>query len=139
MQYVVAHHVGRLLEARVFALTTAAEASAYLDELAQEIQKIEGQPVLVADHRPVLVYPPEVTDVLVSAFRVNNALLERVAILVSPENALLQLQLARVVREASGPKRKVFHSAEMAMAFVRTDLTPEEIHRANAFLEEELA
>ena len=117
----------RLVLARVFALPTVAAAQAYSAACAAEIgSAVGGRPILLADHRAVRLYPPDVTDALCAVFRINNALIERIAILVSPSNATLHMQLQRITREAGGDVRRVFTRAAEATEFLEPSLSPSE-------------
>ena len=136
--YTLQTRVGRLIEARVLRLADRAEADGYAERLRQETA---GHPqqrpaVLLADHRPVRVYPPPVTDRLVELFQVMNTRLERIAILVSPTNATLLLQLERLVREARFPMRRVYREPEGAIEHLSDALDAPELARARAFLAE---
>jgi hypothetical protein len=130
--------VGRLIEARVFRLADRAEADVYSERLRRETtaHAAERPAVLLADHRPVVVYPQPVTDRLVELFQLMNTRLERVAIVVAPTNATLLLQLERLVREARFPKRRVFREPAGALEHLREALDPAELARARAFLAE---
>ncbi|MGE0787849.1 MAG: hypothetical protein AB7S26_19400 [Sandaracinaceae bacterium] len=135
-RYEIAVREGRLLEARVFGLWSAEEADAYSAALASEVKAHANALVLCADHRPVKVYPPEVTDRLVSLFKQMNSRLERIAILVAPSNATLFLQLERVVRESQFDRRRVLRDAEEGLRHLAPSLSRRELDRARAFLAE---
>jgi hypothetical protein len=137
-RYTAANRVGRLVEARVFSLTTREDADAYSRDLGIEIMRVASRtrPVLCADHRPVGVYPQAAADRLVELFTQMNARLERVAIIVARSNAVLAMQLTRLVREASFTGRKVVHTAEEAHAHLAPVLEPDELGRMRAFLDE---
>lgn len=126
--------VGRLVEARVFRLMTVADVEGYGRAFPRHM--LHGQPILLADHRPVVIYPQEVVDKLIEIFRHLNRYWERVAILIAPTNATLQLQLQRAVRESQNPSRRVFTDGREACRFLGELLTPEELARAEAFLDE---
>ncbi len=137
-EYTLETRVGRLLEARVHAIGSLEEADAYSEAIRLEaIKQPRGVGVLCADHRPVAVYPPTVTDRLVQLFKLMNDHLERVAILVSPTNAVLLLQLQRIVREANFTRRRVVTSPAEALEHLRGGLpTAQERARAEAFVRE---
>jgi hypothetical protein len=65
-----------------------------------------------------------------------NERLERVAILVAQSNATLNLQLARIVREAGFTARRVFLDVRQAEAHLATVLEPSELTRMREFLAE---
>lgn len=129
---------GRLVEARVHALWTREDADAYSQELGRLIlsQPRHPTPVLCADHRPVAVYPPAVTDRLVELFQQMNTRLERIAIIVSSTNALMYLQLERLVREAGFDKRRVFQDSTLATRHLEQGLDAREVARLRQFLGE---
>jgi hypothetical protein len=136
--YVVEVRAGRLLEARVFGLRGRDEVDAYAREIAVQIMRLPStvRPVLCADHRPVAIYPQPAADRLTELFVQMNERLERVAILVAPTNATLNMQLARLVREAAMPHRRVFQDARQAEAHLATVLAPSELARMREFLSE---
>jgi hypothetical protein len=131
-------HTGKLIEARVFELKTAAHADEYARALAAAVARlpIAARPVLCADHRPVAIYPQEVADRLAELFTQMNSRLVRVAILVARSNATLTLQLNRIVREAAYENRKVFFDAPAATAWLTPELAPNEKLRLQQFLAE---
>jgi hypothetical protein len=124
---------GRLVFARVHVLASVAEVQSYFGACAAEIRLAGRRPLLLADHRPAVVYSPAVTDALFEAFRTNNDLLERVAILVSPANAVLQMQLNRITRDAGGSKRRVFQDPGAALGFLADLLSEPEARAVTAF------
>lgn len=128
--------VGRLVEARVFSLRDRGEADQYSRDLGRVIvgSKTPLPPVLCADHRPVAVYSQDVSDRLSELFGVMNSKLARVAILVSPTNATLRMQLARIVREAGFTERRVFVEAREGQQFLDEVLDASERARLDQFL-----
>lgn len=134
--FTVERRVGRLVEARVFRLATAAEVGDYAHAFARHLSAPSGRPLLVADHRSVVIYAQEVVDALIDLFRVMNRHWERVALIIAPTNATLSLQLQRVVRESRNPSRRLFTDAREACRFLGELLQPDELARADAFLDE---
>jgi hypothetical protein len=132
--FTVERRVGRLVEARVFRLMAVADVEQYGRAFPRHL--LNGHPILLADHRPVVIYPQDVVDRLIEMFRGLNRSWERAAIMISSTNATLQLQLQRVVREAHNPSRRVFTDSREACRFLSETLTPEELARADAFLDE---
>jgi len=131
------NRVGRLIEARVNALRTPADADAYARALRELVVKLGEPPVLCADHRPVAIYPQAVADRLGELFVQMNTRLVRVAILVARTNATLSMQLERIVREARSPHRRVFYDAEPALDHLAPALDAHELVAARVFLESE--
>ena len=133
--YTITPSVGRLIEARVFQLLTREEADEYSRALADVVKSMAGiSPVLCADHRPVKIYPQPPADRLAELFTHMNSRLESVAILVSPTNATLGLQLDRIVREVKNDRRRAFRDPEDALAHLRPSLDDREMARVAMFL-----
>lgn len=133
-QFELSTKVGRLIEARVLRLTTREDADAYSRALAQEVRHHRAAPILVADHRPVAIYPQAAADRLIELFQDMNSRLERIAILVAPTNATILMQLERIAREAGFEKRKVFREPTQALVHLGQSLNEAELDRARAFL-----
>lgn len=136
--FVVEAHVGRLVEARVFRLSTAEEVDEYIGRIATVVESMPSGStgVLVADHRPAEIYPQPVTDKLVELFQVMNSRLERVAIVTGVDKATLYMQLRRIVRAAHNDARQVFQDTPTALRHLATALTPAELERAREFLDD---
>jgi hypothetical protein len=128
--------VGRLVEARVTSLFTREDADAYGLAVATAAMRASGAPVLLADHRAVRIYPQPAADRLVELFRPNNTRYARIAVVVSPLNATLRMQLERLVREARSDHRRVCTEADAALEHLASSLDPRELERARAFLAE---
>lgn len=130
--------LGRVIEARVFALKTREEADVYAKALADVVAQAPAtmQPILCADHRPVRIYPQPAADRLTELFQNMNTRLDRIAILVSRSNATLFLQLQRIAREAGYENRRVMHEPQEAVAHLQDSLSPEERIRVREFLAE---
>lgn len=135
MQFSIETRAGKLIEARVFNLPDAAAVAAYATGLQEAARPLREQgPVLLADHRPVSIYAPEVADALAHLFRGFNSVIVRAALVAAPSNATLIMQLGRLVREASNPGRRLFTNAADATTFLDASLTREERARAATFL-----
>ncbi len=135
LPYTVEPSVGRLIEARVFRLVTREDADEYSRALSRVVSSMAGvAPVLCADHRPVRVYPQAPADRLAELFTHMNSRLESVAILISPTNATLGLQLDRIVREVKNDQRRAFRSTSDALAHLGSSLNDREMAQASRFL-----
>lgn len=134
--YLVETHVGRLIEARVFKLATAAEVDIYIRAIAAEVERLPkgSNGVLCADHRPAEIYPQPVTDRLIELFQVMNSRLSRIAIVTGAEKATLYMQLRRIVREARYEARQVFQDTPPSLEHLALALAPDELARARVFL-----
>jgi hypothetical protein len=130
--------VGRLIEARIFDLRTSDDAEVYSAAMRAHILRLPTakQPILLADHRPIVIYPQAAADRLVELFTQMNAQLERVAIIAAPSNATLVLQLNRIVREAAYARRRVVFTPDDVVSHLAAALDSGELARARAFLDE---
>jgi hypothetical protein len=134
-KFSVVRHTGRLVEARVFALWTEADAVEYAKKLELVVRTLAGQrPVLLADHRPVRVYPTSVAERLIQLFTDMNLSLERVALVVTQGNVPLTLQLQRLVDDAENSRRKLFSDPASAVTHLSVALDDAERRRATDFL-----
>lgn len=125
---------GRVVLARVRKLTTVADVDAYAAAFTKlRLTELEA-PVLCADHRPVAIYPQPVTTKLISLFTGLNVLWSRAALLIAPSNAMLSLQLDRVVRDAQNPSRRVFQAPAQGIAFLAEVCTEDETACIREFL-----
>lgn len=135
--FTVSRSVGRVLEARVFDLRTTADAEQYARAIYLAARgELGTKAVLLADHRPVRVYPAEVADHLVLLFTTMNMQLERASLLALRDNAVLSLQLQRLVREAQYDPRRVFFDPAAALEHLAPALNADENRRVAAFVAE---
>jgi hypothetical protein len=130
----VENHVGRLVEARVFALADRAAADAYGLAVAAAAVRVGSGAVLCADHRAVRIYPEAAAERLIDLFRPNNKRFARITLVIAPTNATLLLQLERLVRTAGSDMRRVFREPESALEHLAVALEAAERARARAFL-----
>lgn len=137
-RYTVASTVGRLIEARVVALTNVADVDDYIGGIAEAAARLPAglQGVLCADHRPAELYTQPVTDRLTESFQLMNSRLSRVAIITGVTKRTLYMQMRRIAREAEYEARQVFQTAEPGLAHLKSVLTLGELRRAEAFLAE---
>lgn len=135
----VANVVGKLVEARVFALADRAAADDYGLQVAAAAVRVGSGAVLCADHRAVRIYPEAAAERLIELFRPNNKRFARITLVIAPTNATLLLQLERLVRTAGSDMRRVFREPEGALEHLAVALDPEERARARAFLGERVA
>lgn len=124
---------GQLIEVRVFSLKSLDDANDYAATLGAQVMTAAA-PVLLADHRPVVIYPQNVASRLVDLFTKMNERLARAAIVAARTNATMLLQLERLVREAASAKRRVFVDVDQAAQHLAPALTATELSRARAFL-----
>jgi hypothetical protein len=130
--------VGRLSEARIFALRSRKDVEDYATAFGTHLIRLPHgtQAILCADHRPVTIYAQEVADQLLEMLKPLNVHLERVAIVAAPSNATFAMQLDRIVRAAGYAARKVVSAPEDAIQHLAPVLTPQELKRVREFLGE---
>ena len=134
--YCVECRVGRFVEARLLVPRTAVEVEAFAEELRRVFAMAAGKCVICADWRAAVLLAPEVADALVDLLRRGNPYVDRSAILLSGDNALFNLQVERVVREAKNPARRTFRQAAPMRAWLAQVLGNEERLRMHEFLVE---
>ena len=66
----------------------------------------------------------------------GNRRFSRSAVLLSPGDATLSLQVERLFRDAENPDRRAFRSSSQMLAWLTEVLTPAETRRAQEFIEE---
>jgi hypothetical protein len=116
---------GQLVVARVRRLATPDDVDAYIRAFAPVLVGGVAR-YLCADHRPATVYSPAVADRLVEIFTSLNRTWARAALIVSPLNATMNMQLTRVVGAPKNPERRLFADAESAEAFLSDVLSHDE-------------
>jgi len=126
--------VGRVVELRVEALHTAEDVEAYAKAIDRVVSASRERAIICADHRPVGIYSPAVTDALVAMFTTLNSRIERAALIASPTNATFVLQLQRIVREAENSQRRVFLDPHKMVIWLSDVLTRHEIAQVRAHL-----
>lgn len=132
--FTLERRTGRVVEARIIKLANDEHADRYMRAFTPPL--LRGRPILLADHRPVVIYTQSVAAKLIELFTSLNVHWERVAIVIAPTNATLTMQLSRVVRESANPSRRVFTDAAEACRFLAETLTGAEVSRARDFLDE---
>lgn len=134
--FTVDRQQGRLVEAHVKELPDRAAADAYYQAITAAVLGVAApqKAVIFADHRAVLIYPPDVADRLVELFTSVNRRVERAALMVSRTNATVSLQIERIVRESANPHRRVFYEPVPCEAFLNEVLSPVERTRLRRLL-----
>jgi hypothetical protein len=128
--------VGRLVEARLFALQNVDEVTAFQGAMRDAFRRAGPKSVICADWRAANLLAPDVADALIALLRVGNAFFERSAILLGTEQALFGMQVERVVREAANPARRTFREPLTMRRWLAEVLNAEEVRRMNEFFRE---
>lgn len=127
--------VGRLVQARLKWLGTAADVAAFQGAMQRAFAKAGPNSVICADWREALVLPSEASDALIGLLREGNRRFLRSAVLLSPGDATFALQVERLFREAGNPERRAFRAPAPMLAWLEEVLTPLERRRAGEFLD----
>jgi hypothetical protein len=100
---------GRLVTYRVRQPVDDGNAEHAGQELRRVIERIEGRVVVCTDLTDARTFAPSTTERFVRVMKADNPRLERSAILLASHAATFTLQLERMLREATGAARRVFH------------------------------
>jgi len=130
--WTVSNSVGKLVEARLKSTDSDALA-ACLDAIAQTVARAPCAVVGILDLSQVRVFGREDAELILALMRKDNPRVERTAI-VTNADALLAMQMDRLVRAAGLPHRRVFRVATRALSWLAEVLSPEERARAHAFM-----
>lgn len=128
---------GRLLEIRVAAgYRAVSDVDHMIGMIEERVAKLPpGEKyAIAADWRPVHVMPPDTAARAREMLLAVNPRVTRSSVLTSPENRTVNLQVARIIREAENPNRRHFASADEMHAWLSEVLTPEESARLKTFL-----
>lgn len=134
--FLVSNPVGRLITTRLFALPSRAAAVEFAERFTEVTARVPGVVMICADYRPITIFSPEVADVLLSLMAAHNSRVERSAILAMPEHATHSLQTARLAKSSGHQMRRRFTSDVEMLSWLGEALTPAELQRARAFLDE---
>ena len=136
-----ASHVGRLIELRLSGTPTLEDAERFERDahacITRAVRQMKRAVIVCSDLRATHLFRPEVTDRLIHTMRGANPDLERNGMLGNG-SALLTLQLARFIKEASGPddRRRIFTQTAQLLDFLDELLTEAERARVRRFLAE---
>jgi hypothetical protein len=130
--WTVQNDVGRLVEAR---LTTgdSNEVAACLSAIRDIVTRSERPVVGLFDVSQIRVLGRAEADLLLKVMREDNPRVLRTAILVQGD-ALLEMQIERLIRTAGSPNRQAFRLAGHAVRWLSASLGPTELARLQLFL-----
>ena len=124
--------VGKLVEARL-TKGDSNEVVACLTAIADTVVRAPGPVVGLFDLSQIQVLGRAEAKMLLDVMRQDNPRVERTAILVHGD-ALLEMQMERLVRAAALPTRQVFRLAGHAVYWLSPSLSPQELARVQLFL-----
>jgi hypothetical protein len=126
--YRVERNVGRLVEIAIWSPVSLDEVVAWARDHDRVVGDVEGPYVCFVDLRGARVFPPPVVKAYTSAMRDEERLLVTASYL--PKDAIVGLQIGRMIREAGHPGRKAFEEPEPLLAYLAEVLTTVELERA---------
>jgi hypothetical protein len=130
----VANRIGCLIEIRAASPLPPLERQQGLADLAATVDRIKGKLVVCIDGRRLKIMPADGIEGLIQIMRKDNPRVERSAFLLPADNAILQMQSARVLRAAGNPDRRAFLDAGELKDWLCPVLTPAERARLRDFL-----
>lgn len=116
---------GRIVLVRVKTPFPLSEFHEMRAALTQAIERTSGRYIGVADLRGATVIAPEVADALIAFFSVEHPRLLKSALLLG-DNALLILQVTRILRTAATGRRRGFTQPPAMLEWLHSDLHPAE-------------
>ena len=131
----LANKVGRLFEMRC----TPPLEERHVIEFELEIGRLlrAGHKILFcSDLRHSPIVSPEIADRFGGLLRRDVPLLERSAVLIPSDQAILNMQVQRIVREAGTPARQVFKDPAKLVEWLGELCTDDERARLEAFVNE---
>lgn len=131
----VENRVGRLVEVRIAALRRVDDVAAIQSAFRDAVRKSGAPSVIIcADYRELLVFSPVVAERFKGMLTGANPVIDRSALLCSPDHATVGLQIERTVRESGHPLRKTFRDPASLAAWLEDALDVRERARLRLFL-----
>ncbi|APR83348.1 Hypothetical protein A7982_08697 [Minicystis rosea] len=130
---------GRLFEIRFSAPSRRGEFDELDESMRKQLNGLRVPPVICMDLRGAAVLDPLSSALVVERMRVGERRFEREALLVPADNAIVEMQAARLLRAAPHDRRRAFRSAAELAKWLDAVLTPRERARLGAFLCEDPA
>jgi hypothetical protein len=133
---------GRLLEIRVArGYKSVDDVEEMIGMIGENIAKLpeSAKFCIAADWRAVHLMPPDTASRAREMLARVNPRVTRSAILTLPEEAVTNLQVLRLVREAENSSRRAFSDARAMTSWLSEVLSPAEATRLKRFLKSEAA
>jgi hypothetical protein len=125
--------VGRLIEVRATGRLVSADAAQRPGGLRYD--RARGGPVMCVDLRRAGVADQNAVAVLIETARSRSEMPERQAILLRPQDAVLAMQVARIVQLTNDTISRTFTSVDEVRAWLGEVLDLQERARLTLFLE----
>ena len=124
--------VGRLVEARLTS-SDPSEVQPCLGAIAELVARSQAPVVGFLDLSQIQVLGRAEADLFLKVMRADNPKVERTAILVHGD-ALLEMQIERLIRAAASPNREAFRLVGPAVRWLRKSLSPAELASLQSFI-----
>ena len=124
---------GRLVTICISAPFGPEDVPPFLQGIGKILLEGPARVVTCMDLRASSILAPEAAEQLIGLMRKDNPRIERTALVLS-DNALVGLQVARMIREAGNPNRRTFHEAAQAVTWLEEVLTVSEAMALRKFL-----
>jgi hypothetical protein len=132
--YSLENHVGRLVEARLGAPFTVDEVDAWLAKMRVTVAQCRHGVICCIDLLRVDVLAPASAERFLEMMREHNLDVQRTGFLIPTGNAILGLQVDRLIRDAQSSKRKAFRDATSLEAWLVPVMTMQEAQQLRKFL-----
>jgi hypothetical protein len=126
--YRVENSVGRLVEIAIWSPVSLDEVASWARDHDRVVGGVAGEYVCLVDLRGARVFPPPIVSAYTSAMKDESRLLRTASYL--PKDAIVGLQIGRMIREAGHPGRKAFEEPEPLLLYLGEVLTKVELQRA---------
>jgi hypothetical protein len=134
VEFHVENGVGRLITTSIGRLNHPRQVGQIVHAMFDAFQRCPGQAVICTDWRALHIFAPEVANALIEMLSTTNKRVLRGAILLTPDNATLGLQVDRLIQAANNPVRKTFRATDKLLTWLAEVLTPSELDAAQKFL-----
>lgn len=102
--------------------------------LGRALERVKSKAVICSDWRPIDIFAPAVADAVLGMLNVTSHKVLRGGILLSADKATFNLQVERVLRDASNPNRRCFSDKSKLIEWLSEPLDPHEVVEAERFL-----
>jgi hypothetical protein len=126
--------VGRLAEATLGSPLTLRDVESFYTETRLGLLALPTPALVVCDLTQIDVMPPEASDRLIELVKRDSARIERGAYLLRNGQGSLPMQIARIIRQAKSPSRRLFHAKEPLRAWLGEAATEAEKKALDVFL-----
>ncbi|KYF49405.1 hypothetical protein [Sorangium sp. So ce854] len=132
--YSVDNRAGRLIEVRLASPLPAGEVDACIARIQGVVTQNRHGAVICIELLQVDVLAPESAEKFLEMMRVQNATVHRTAYLLPVTNAILGLQVERLIRDAHNSSRKAFRDTTSLEAWLVPVMTMVEAQQLRKFL-----